>query len=99
MSKYTYFVETYYIDRWLKLFSETRDYCLGYLSAIADRAPRNPYRVVRSDGKVVQDLPGNTEVSIGQIAGWPTPEQYESAAKRAMEQAALIREWQRSPRE
>jgi len=47
---------------------------------------------MRSDGKVMQELPAVTDASIGMVAGWPTPEQYEYAARRAIEQAARIRE-------
>lgn len=90
--KYTYFVETHYLGAWINLFSDTRDFCLGYLSAVRDRAPRNAFRLVRSDGKTVHDMPAVEDVAIGQVAGWPTPEQYEAAAKRALDQAARIRD-------
>jgi hypothetical protein len=47
---------------------------------------------MRSDGKVVQELSSNPDVGIGQVAGWPTPAQYEAAAQKALAQAARIRE-------
>ena len=43
----------------------------------------------------MRELEEKTEVRIGQVAGWPTAEQYEAAAKRALERAEAIRnqEW------
>jgi len=92
--KYQYRLESFFLERWVELFSESRDFCLGYMNARRYDAPRNAYRLMRSDGKVVHEMTAETEVSIGQIAGYPTPEQYESAAKRACEQANRIRELQ-----
>lgn len=89
--KHTYTVQTFYCGSWMSLFSETRDFCLGFLEAKKDYAPRNAYRIMRSDGKVALDLPAYEDVAIGQIASYPTAEQYESAAKRALEQAERIR--------
>jgi hypothetical protein len=93
-SKYTYSVESYFIDKWVKLFTETRDFCSGYLNHAAYNHPRNAMRMIRSDGKVMVELKEDADVSVGMVASWPTPEQYESAAKRALEQAARIREQQ-----
>lgn len=91
--KHAYSVETYFIDKWVALLPQTtRDYCLGYLAACRFDAPRNAYRLMRSDGKVVQEIPSDPDVRIGMVAGWPTPEQYEGAAQRALAQAARIRE-------
>ena len=44
---------------------------------------------------LVREIEEGTEVRIGQVAGWPTAEQYEAAAKRALERAEAIRnqEW------
>lgn len=97
-AKYTYAVETLHIGKWIKLFAtETRDYCFGYLSHAKYCAPRIAHRIVRSDGKVMQELPAVEDCSIGMIAGWPTPEQYEGAAQRALEQAARIRrQWEKT---
>lgn len=92
--KYTYAIETYYLDKWAVIVRDTRDFCLGYLARVTDYSPRNAYRLVRSDGKVTHESPACAEVSVGQVAGYPTPEQYESAAKRALAQAAAIRERQ-----
>lgn len=92
--KYTYAIETYYLDKWAVIVRDTRDFCLGYLSRARDYSPRNAYRLVRSDGRVMHESPAYADVSVGQIAGYPTPEQYEAAAKRALAQAAAIRERQ-----
>lgn len=89
--KYTYSVESHFLGSWRKLFEESRDFCLGFLDARKDQAPRNAYRLTRSDGKVIVELPATEDVSIGMIAGWPTAEQYEFAAQRALVQAARIR--------
>ncbi len=89
--KYTYSIETFYIDRWMTIVKDGRDVCLGYLRAVENRAPRNAHRLVRSDGKITQSLPAAEDVSIGQVAGHPTAEQYEAAAQRALDQAARIR--------
>jgi hypothetical protein len=89
--KYTYSIEYYFIDKWVKLLSETRDYCVGYLAACKYDAPRNAYRIMRSDGKVIEEISSAADVSIGMVAGWPTPGQYEAAAQRALDQAARIR--------
>lgn len=75
------------------LGDETRGFVLGYLIGRGDAPPpRLAMRAVRSDGQVIEERAAETEVSIGQIAGWPTPEQYETAAKRAMATAAQIRQ-------
>lgn len=79
------------MDKWVTLFTETRDFCLGYLTHAGYSQPRNAMRIVRSDGKVINEIKLSDEVNIGMIASWPTPEQYESAAKRALEQASIIR--------
>lgn len=92
--KHTYAIETFYLDKWTVIVRDTRDFCLGYLSKARDYAPRNAFRLVRSDGKIMHETPTYTEVSVGQIASYPTPEQYEAAAKRALAQAAAIRERQ-----
>ncbi len=90
--KYTYSLETFYLDKWVKLFSDTRDFCLGYLVSIRNYSPRLAHRIIRSDGKVMHDAPAVTEVSVGMIASYPTPEQYEFAAAEALKKAAAIRE-------
>jgi hypothetical protein len=89
--KYTYRLESLYLGEWRIIVRDTRDFCLGYLTACQYNAPRNAMRLLRSDGKVVAERHAATEVSVGQVASYPTPEQYEAAAARAIEQAARIR--------
>lgn len=95
MPKHSYTVETYYLDKWLRLFEESRDFCLGYVQAKRDYAPRNAYRVVRSDGKIILELKADPNVALGMIAGWPSAEQYEAAAARALACAAEIRKMEK----
>jgi len=91
--KHTYSIETLFGDKWLAIIKgEYLQYCLGWLDRAQDEAPRPAYRLVRSDGKVQKLLTGREDVSIGQVAGFPTAEQYEAAAHRALEKAAVIRE-------
>jgi hypothetical protein len=54
--------------------------------------------MVRSDGKIVRELTEYEDVGIGMIAGFPTAEQYERAAERALERARKIRENQEKNR-
>lgn len=90
--KYTYSIETHYLDRWTVIVNASRDYCLGYFDRVRESAPRNAYRLMRSDGKIMHEVHAMEDVSIGQVASWPTPEQYEHAAKRALDQADRIRD-------
>jgi|GEM_PF-1940762 len=90
--KYTYSIESYFSSKWVKLFTETRDFCKGWLTHAQYDYPRNAKRIVRSDGKVMAEIKANDEVSIGMIASYPTPEQYERAANVALAKAARIRE-------
>ena len=93
MPKYTYSIESFYLGKWCSVAKyASRDYCEGYLDHYRYEAPRNEMRILRSDGKVVRDLGPFDDVSVGMIAGWPTPEQYERAAAKAIEKAANIRE-------
>lgn len=93
MGKYIYSVESFYLEKWCRVFKDaTREYCEGYLDGYRHEAPRNAMRIVRDDGKVVREIAANEDVAIGMIAGWPTPEQYERAAAKALEKAARIRE-------
>ena len=88
----TYHIETYWNEKWIKIIDGSKQFCEGYLYARTDYAPRPYLRMVRSDGKIVQELPAVYEVYIGQVAGWPTAEQYERAGNEALEKARVIRE-------
>jgi len=96
VSKYTYSFEVLLDDKWFRPFGMA-DTQLGFLRGYAmgrndTAAPRLAMRVIRSDGRVMDEYAAATEVNIGLIAGWPTPEQYEEAAKRALATAGRIRE-------
>ena len=91
MNKYDYHIESFAISKWLKIKTASLQYCLGFLDARKDYAPRNAYRLIRSDGKIIEEFPAVEDVSIGQITGWPTAEQYERAANKAIERAKIIR--------
>ena len=94
--KHTYSIARLYNEEWYSLIKEEYlQYCLGWLDRAQDQSPRPAYRLVRSDGKVVRLMPEREDVSIGQVAGFPTAEQYEAAAQRALEKAAAIRENER----
>lgn len=92
--KHTYQVVVYGVGKmgWLSILQGSRDFCLGYLHAKENLSPRLAHRVIRSDAKVIAGISASDEVSIGQFAGYPAPEQYEQAAERAMAFAAAIRE-------
>ena len=60
--------------------------------------PRVHLRMVRSDGKIIREITEHDDVGIGMIAGFPTAEQYERAAERALERAKKIRDNQEKNR-
>lgn len=91
MAKYTYTVESFWNGEWTPLLTDTRDFCLGWFARDRTEAPATAKRVMRSDGKIVAECAPKEDVSIGMIASWPTPEQYEEAAKRALEKAEVAR--------
>lgn len=92
-SKFEYSIESFFLGKWTKIISNrTLQYCQGYHDGVSGGpTPRLALRVVRSDGKVMENTEAKDDVSIGMVAGWPTAGQYEAAAARALEQAAAIR--------
>jgi len=90
--KHEYHLESFACDKWLKILQGSLQYCQGFLDARKDYAPRNAYRLMRSDGRVMEEVPAREDVSIGMVAGWPTAAQYETAANKALERAKAIRE-------
>lgn len=91
--KHTYHIECPFGGEWTPFIKDCpRSYCEGYMDAMRGQAPRLHLRLVRSDGKVVDEVLANDEVNIGQVAGWPTAGQYERAALEALQRAAKIRE-------
>lgn len=89
--KNSFYIETYHEGNWIKILEDSRDFCNGWLCSRTDHAPRPAFRLSRSDGKIIREHPARYEVCIGQVAGWPTAEQYERAGKDALARAELIR--------
>ena len=89
--KYDYYIETFSCGGWIKMLHGSRQYCQGFLDARKDYSPSSPYRLMRPDGKVIERVLAREDVSIGQVAGWPTAEQFERAADKALERAKAIR--------
>jgi len=90
--KYEYYIETYFNQGWVKIITGSRDFCEGWLSARMDISPRPCFQLVRSDGRTMRIIDPKYDVSIGQVAGFPTAEQYERAAREAMGRARAIRD-------
>lgn len=92
-SKLGYRIETLYEGKWVSIInSEQLGFCRGWLHARADCSPRPWFRLLRnSDGEILHQLTARSDVSVGQVAGWPTAEQHEAAAARALAKAAAIR--------
>ena len=91
--KHTYRLETLVDGEWRALVGSAcgREYGLGYVVARREMpGPRYGVRLVRDDGKVLDEAPALDEVSIGPVAGWPTAAQYRAAAARALAKADEI---------
>lgn len=90
-----YTVEVLRDERWVPITSGARSYCMGFFDARLQLAPRLAMRVARTglqgERKVLAHAPAKDTVSIGQIAGSPTAEQYEDAAAKALAAAQHIR--------
>mgnify|MGYP006449628995 FL=1 len=95
MNRYSYKIELFFNNEWITVITRGKEYCQGWLDLYKDHAPRNPARLLRSDGKVLEETSGRDDVDIGMIAGWPTPEQYERAAEEAIQKAESIKQNQR----
>ena len=90
---YTYHIECPFLEGWNPFIKgRSRGYCDGYMDAMRGQLPRVHLRLVRSDGKIMDEVQEHDDVGIGMIAGWPTAEQYERAAERALERARKIRD-------
>ena len=92
MSKNTYKLEALCHGQWHKVIESSMQYCKGYMAAKREYHPRLAHRLIRSDGRVIDQFEASEDVCIGQVAGHPTAEQYEAAAKRALDRAKSIRE-------
>lgn len=91
--RHTYHVEVQQGGRWIALgWEEARGYVEGYVTAMGEvPGPRLAYRAVRDDGRVTLETKAMTGVSIGQVVGFPTAEQYEVAGREALVRAEQIR--------
>ena len=90
--KYSYGVECPCLGSWNQFIKHSSlGYCQGYIDAMKGQLPRVHLRLFRSDGKIIDEALPNDDVGIGMIAGWPTAEQYERSAEKALERAAKIR--------
>ncbi len=92
MSKYTYEIQSLLLDQqWVTIIKASREFCLGFMYAIRYESPSRAIRLIRSDGKILDEREERCEVFVGQIAGWVTPEQLELAASKAIDKAHHIR--------
>ena len=96
--KYTYHIECPCLGEWNAFAKDTLTYLKGYMQGLRGQAPSLHYRLVRSDGKIIEEILPNDNVNIGQVAGFPTPEQYERAGNEALAKAQRIREYNEKQR-
>lgn len=82
-------------DRWVKVCDGSCNYCDGWLDARVLQRPHLAMRLIRPDGTLMRDIQQRDDVSIGQVAGFPAPEQYEAAANKALQLAKAVRERQK----
>lgn len=92
MKKYTYKLECLVGEKWCKFKEGDLRYLEGYIDSHKDSSPRCALQIIRSDGRIIESVAAREDVSVGMIAGWPTPEQYEAAAQRALDKAKALRE-------
>jgi hypothetical protein len=90
--RYTYQIEVFYLEKWMKIKEGTLSYLQGYLDGKKEHSPRNAHRIIRDDGKVIELIEAREDVSIGMIAGFPSAQQYELAAQKALDAAKHVRE-------
>lgn len=86
-----YHLECPCLGTWNRFKSGSKGYCEGYLDALRGQAPHLNIRMVRDDGKIMDEIAAKDEVNIGQVAGWPTAAQYERAGYEALRRAELIK--------
>ena len=91
--KHNYRLEIFVRDAWRTIVVGRLAYLEGWLDAARERpGPRPALRLVRSDGRVMAEAGAKINVSIGQVVGFATPEQYEAAAAVELETARQLRE-------
>lgn len=96
MARYTYEIQAHDNGRfgWCRLFEVGLEYGRGYLASLRDGpTPRLAYRLMRDDGKIMEELPAVEEAGIGLVAGWPSTAQYEAAAIRCLQLAEKASDW------
>jgi hypothetical protein len=72
-------------DGWMVITDGGRDWCLGFMEARKDMAPRPAYRVRKlGHAENLRELHALDTPSLGMIAGWPTAEQLRDAAIRVL---------------
>lgn len=94
-----YSVQVYSVGKWREVFCESsRAYCLGYLERLRDQGgPRSAWRLLDTQTqKVIREIDAIDSVNVGVFVGQPTAEQYERAARDALERAAVIRKREQS---
>lgn len=90
--KHRYRLESFYFGKWVNFLEAPLTFLRGYLRAKEHSAPRLAFRIVRDGVDVVDEIPARDDVNIGMVAGFPTAEQYETAALAAVEKAKRLRE-------
>lgn len=93
MAKYTYRIHVFSREKWVAVSREMpKTYGDGYLAHHRGApGPRCAMRLVRSDGRIVAEVPALEEAGIGIVAGGPTAAQYLQAARRCIELARRAR--------
>ena len=92
---------------WHKVCVGNRSFCEGYQHALSKMSPRPANRIVSlhegiawfdmkplRDDQIKSEVNRNEEcgeVSIGLVAGWATPEQFELAGRKALDIARSMR--------
>lgn len=90
---YEYHLECRNAEKWIRFKSHlSLQYAKGWIDSRKEMSPRPSIRLVRSDGRIVDEISEINEVLVGQVAGFPTAEQYEQAASLALKRAKAIRE-------
>lgn len=92
MSRREWSVQVFGFGKWRQLFTERQAWAEGYIAHHRDaHGPKIAMRIIDAHGQVRAEVEAVEDVSIGMIAGWPTAEQYELAAERALAKARAIR--------
>jgi len=90
---HSYHIECPCLGKWNPFINgRSKHYCDGYMDAMRGQMPGLHLRLVRSDGKIMDEVLAQDDVGVGMVAGWPTAQQYELAAEEALDRARKIRE-------